>query len=213
MNDRFFALAPERRQAIMSAAYRVFAGADYAHASMAAIADEARISKSLLFHYFANKRELYLYLWDCAAKLTGDAIRTERAYETRNLFEILRRTTRAKCGLMRTYPWINAFATRAYYETNPQVSAGIRDSVAAASDTGERMLARLVDPACLRPDVTVEEAWRLFVMASDGYMLAREREGHVDPDRIEREFLQIIDHWERVYGPQAPAAAKGASDA
>lgn len=209
MNDRFFTLPPERRQAIMSAAYRVFAGADYDHASMAAIADEARISKSLLFHYFASKRELYLYLWECAAKLTGDAIRQECAFETRDLFEILRRTTRAKCNLMRTYPFINAFATRAYYETNPQVSAGIQASVASFASAGEQMLAQLVDPACLRPDVGVAEAYRLFVMASDGYMLAREREGAMDPDRIQREFLAIIDHWQRVYGPQT-AAAEGA---
>ena len=204
MNARFFALPPERRRAILAAAYRVFAGADYAHASMAAIADEARVSKSLLFHYFANKRELYLFLWQCAAELTAGAIRAERAFETRDLFELLRRTTRAKCSVMRTYPYINAFATRAYYETDPQVSGEIRTSIAAYADSGERILAGLVDPACLRPDVSVEEAYRLFVMTSDGYMLAREREGSVDADRIEREFLQIIDHWERVYGPQAP---------
>ncbi|MBR3258329.1 MAG: TetR/AcrR family transcriptional regulator [Eggerthellaceae bacterium] len=206
MNDRFFALPPERRQAILAAAYRVFAGADYEHASMAAIAQEARVSKSLLFHYFANKRELYLYLWTSAAELTGEAIRAERAYDTRNLFEILRRTTRAKCSLMRRYPYLNAFATRAYYETNPQVSTDIRESVSAYADSGERLLAGLVDSACLRPDVSVEEVYRLFVMASDGYMLAREREGTVDPDRIEREYMQIIDHWERVYGPGAPTA-------
>ena len=210
MNDRFFALPPERRQAILAAAYRVFSGADYGHASMAAIAEEARVSKSLLFHYFANKQELYLYLWKSAAELTGEAIRAERAYDTRNLFEILRRTTRAKCSVMRTYPYINAFATRAYYEANPQVSAEIRASVAAYSDSGERMLAGLVDPACLRPDVSVEEAYRLFVMASDGYMLAREREGTVDPNRIEREFLQIIDHWERVYGREGQTPASDA---
>ncbi|MBR2789558.1 MAG: hypothetical protein IKD70_02920, partial [Eggerthellaceae bacterium] len=147
-----------------------------------------------------------LYLWKSAAELTGEAIRAEHAYETRDLIEILRRTTRAKCSVMRTYPYINAFATRAYYEANPQVSDDIHTSVSAYADSGERILAGLVSPACLRPDVSVEEAYRLFVMASDGYMLAREREGTVDPDRIEREFLQIIDHWERVYGPQPLAA-------
>ena len=212
VNDRFFALPLERQQAILAAAYRVFAGADYAHASMAAIADEARVSKSLLFHYFANKRELYLYLWERAAKLTGEAIRAQRTFDIRDLFEILRRTTRAKCSVMGTYPYVNAFATRAYYETDPQVSGEIHASVSAYADSGERMLANLVDPSCLRPDVTVEEAYRLFVMASDGYMLAREREGNLDPVRIEREFMQIIDHWERVYGPQTSAEEGGPHD-
>lgn len=34
---------------------------------MSEIADAAGISKSLLFHYFRNKKELYLFLWDVSA--------------------------------------------------------------------------------------------------------------------------------------------------
>ena len=37
---------------------------------MSEIAPEAGISKSLLFHYFRNKKELYLFLWENCAKIT-----------------------------------------------------------------------------------------------------------------------------------------------
>ena len=31
---------------------------------MSEIADEGDVSKALLFHYFINKKELYMYLWE-----------------------------------------------------------------------------------------------------------------------------------------------------
>ena len=37
---------------------------------MSEIADAAGISKSLLFHYFHNKKELYMFLWDKCAETT-----------------------------------------------------------------------------------------------------------------------------------------------
>ena len=37
---------------------------------MSEIADAAGISKSLLFHYFHNKKELYMFLWDKCADTT-----------------------------------------------------------------------------------------------------------------------------------------------
>ena len=37
---------------------------------MSEIAEAAGISKSLLFHYFHNKKELYMFLWDKCADTT-----------------------------------------------------------------------------------------------------------------------------------------------
>lgn len=73
MNDRFFTLPPERQRAILNAAFKVFSQSDYRHASMQQVTDEGGISKSLLFHYFRNKQELYLHLWDVAAQRTAQA--------------------------------------------------------------------------------------------------------------------------------------------
>ena len=64
MNERFYALPPEKQQAIINAGYRVFSQNSYKNSPMSEIAAEAGISKSLLFHYFHNKKELYLFLWD-----------------------------------------------------------------------------------------------------------------------------------------------------
>ena len=59
MNEKFYALPESRQQAILNAGYRVFAHNSYKNSPMSEIAGEAGISKSLLFHHFRNKKELY----------------------------------------------------------------------------------------------------------------------------------------------------------
>ena len=75
MNEKFYALPEEKQSQILNAAYKVFATNQYKKAPTSEIAAEAGISKSLLFHYFHNKRELYLFLWKHAADLTKKYMR------------------------------------------------------------------------------------------------------------------------------------------
>ena len=57
MNEKFFSLPTEKQQAIINAGYRVFSQNSYKKSPMSEIAAAAGISKSLLFHYFKNKKE------------------------------------------------------------------------------------------------------------------------------------------------------------
>ena len=57
MNERFFSLPAEKQQAIINAGYKVFSQNSYKNSPMSEIAEAAGISKSLLFHYFHNKKE------------------------------------------------------------------------------------------------------------------------------------------------------------
>ena len=70
MNEKFYALPEGKQHAILNAGYRVFAHNSYKNSPMSEITAEAGISKSLLFHYFRNKKELYLFLWDKCAEIT-----------------------------------------------------------------------------------------------------------------------------------------------
>lgn len=73
MNEKFYLLSEEKQQKIINAGFRVFSQNSYKKSPMNEIAGCAEISKSLLFHYFHNKRELYLFLWDKACKTTMEA--------------------------------------------------------------------------------------------------------------------------------------------
>ena len=104
MNEKFYALPREKQQAVINAGFRVFSRNTYKKSPMQEIAGCAGVSKSLLFHYFRNKKELYLFLWDQAAKITLEALTRYGCYEPPDLFEMMERGMRAKLAVMRIYP-------------------------------------------------------------------------------------------------------------
>lgn len=91
MNEKFFKLPPEKQKRIINAGFRVFSENSYKKSPVSEIAAAAGISKSLLFHYFKNKKELYLFLWDQAAKITMQYLEKYRCYEPTDLFEMMDR--------------------------------------------------------------------------------------------------------------------------
>ena len=70
MNEKFYNLPEEKQNRILNAGFRVFANNSYRKSPMNEIAAEAGISKSLLFFYFKNKKEFYLYLLKTFEELT-----------------------------------------------------------------------------------------------------------------------------------------------
>ena len=86
MNEKFFSLPEEKQHAIINAGYRVFSQNSYKKSPMSEIADAAGISKSLLFHYFGNKQELYLFLWNKCAEVTEEYLQKYCCYEQKDMF-------------------------------------------------------------------------------------------------------------------------------
>lgn len=128
MNERFYALPPEKQQAIINAGYRVFSQNSFKNSPMSEIATEAGISKSLLFHYFHNKKELYLFLWDKCAETTIEFLTRYGCYGQTELFESMARGMRAKMEIIRQYPDMGNFTIKAFYEKDAGISAAIQES-------------------------------------------------------------------------------------
>ncbi len=98
MDDRhakFESLPEERREAIVSAAVETFGKNDYKNASTETIARRAGISKGLLFFYFKNKKELYLYLMEHLMEKVSNLVLDEG---------IGRSTTSSNCSSTRRKP-------------------------------------------------------------------------------------------------------------
>ncbi len=68
MNPAFDNLNEEKKDKILNACLEEFAENGYEKASTNAIVNRAGISKGLLFHYFGNKKNIYLYLLDITIK-------------------------------------------------------------------------------------------------------------------------------------------------
>ena len=88
MNQKFFNLTKEKQKAIIDAGYRVFSENKYNKSPMSEVAAEAGISKSLLFHYFTNKKEFYLYLYDYGTNLILEVANKESVFNETDLFQL-----------------------------------------------------------------------------------------------------------------------------
>lgn len=199
MNDKFFQLPKEKQQKIVNAAYQVFAKNEYKRAPMSEIADEAGISKALLFHYFTNKQELYLYLWDSAQNLTCHMAQEYRVLEADNFFEMLRRNLKGKCEVVRMYPNLYAFVLNAYYERTPEIQKSIQDKLLRANKDGEQVLLKYFQSAFFRKDIDLKSMYRVITLACDGYLNQAYRSGNISPDIMKKELNSLIDHWEKIY--------------
>ena len=199
MNERFFLLPEEKRLAIINAGYRVFSQNTYKKSPVSEIAAEAGISKSLLFHYFRNKKELYLFLIKTASETTIKQLYEYRCYEQENIFDIMQRGLRAKADLMRLYPDLTAFTLKCYYEKDEEVCGEVQKIIGrAASFKANESLMKL-DKGQFAEGVDIKLMYLDMYYMSVGYLWEKTQQGNLDPDRMEKEFAVMIDFWKKIY--------------
>lgn len=200
MNEKFFELSQEKRDAILTAGYRVFSAASYRKSPMQQIADEAGISKSLLFHYFENKKELYLYLWESACEYAIAEMTKAGCYEETDFFKMLYRGMMTKMGILRQHPHMAAFILKAYFETDPEVHDEIRASYRHYFSLKGELSLKNISRNQFVPGVDVKEIFRHIYWAAEGYLLEKLRNGTLEPAKLERDFSGMIRFWKKIYG-------------
>lgn len=198
MNPGFLKLSEERRNQIINAGFRTFAQNSYKKTPVAEIAIEAGISKSLLFYHFKNKKELYLFLWKKVIELTSKEMADQNVLGTNDYFEMMMRSLRGKCNLIRKYPYASEFSLRAYYEQNPEIRQEIQNDFQEISAKSEKILFTLVDTTTLRADINPHAMYQEMIWAADGYMHTAIIRGNIDADLIELDFENLITMWKKV---------------
>lgn len=199
MNERFFSLPPEKQQAIINAGYRVFSQNSYKNSPMSEIAAEAGISKSLLFHYFRNKKELYLFLWDRCAEMTIEVLTQYGCYEQAELFESMERGMRAKMEIIHRYPHMADFTIRAFYEKDTEISAAIQESYHRYFNFKADRFRVNLNPEQFIPGLDIQQMYREMYWASEGYLWEMVQRGDVDMKQMERDFTKLLEFWKSIY--------------
>ncbi len=199
MNERFFALPKEKQLSIINAGFRVFSENSYKKSPMSEIAEAAGISKSLLFHYFTNKRELYLFLWDRSAEITLKTLTAYRCYEPDDLFLMMERGMRAKFKLIQRYPHMATFTIKAFYERDPQVCADIQQSYRRYFDGKALRALSCLNPADFVPGLDLRMMYREMYWASEGYLWEMLQRGPLDAAQMETDFEELLSFWKSIY--------------
>lgn len=199
MNEKFFSLPKEKQQSIINAGYRVFSQNSYKNSPMSEIAEAAGISKSLLFHYFHNKKELYLFLWEKCAEITIEYLTRYNCYGQKKLFESMERGMQAKLQIIRLYPDMGFFTIKAFYEKDPEISSIIRESYQKYFKLKAEKTRMNLDPEQFIPGLDVPMMYREMYWASEGYLWEMMQRGNVDIDQMEKDFTKLIAFWKSIY--------------
>lgn len=199
MNEKFFLLPAEKQKAIINAGYKIFSQNSYKNSPMSEIADAAGISKSLLFHYFHNKKEFYLFLWDKCAETTIEYLTKYDCYGQKNLFESMERGMRAKIQISKLYPNMTNFTIKAFYEENIEISTAVQESYHKYFNLKVDMTRMNMDPEQFIPGLDISMMYREMYWASEGYLWEMVQSGNVDMDQIEKDFTKLLVFWKSIY--------------
>lgn len=199
MNEKFNTLPPEKQQAIINAGCRVFSQNSYKKSPMSEIADAAGISKSLLFHYFHNKRELYLFLLETCVQITLGYLQKYQCYEQGDLFEMMYRGLQAKVHLMKQYPHMGTFIIRAYYEKDEEVCRDVQGYIIKYGSYQAVANQLKLSPEQFVPGLDLEMMYKDMYWAGQGYLWEKLQYEDMDVEQMEKDFAKMIAFWKSIY--------------
>ena len=113
---------------------------------------------------------------------------------------MMRRGLMAKCAVMRKYTFLSLFSINSYFETEPDIQSIIHPNVQDAAKKTLEMLLSILNLDLIRKDIEFVRIYKEILYASEGMLKSRYRAGNYDVTVFEREYLEMINHWEMVYG-------------
>ena len=199
MNDKFYALPEEKRNRIINAGFRVFSQNSYRKSPMNEIAAEAGISKSLLFFYFKNKKEFFLFLWDSVKKITIEHLQKSDVYKETDIFEMISKELETKLAMMHKYPDMGKFALKAYYDDDEEIRDELRKVIEPFQNLSTNLMIPELDPSQFKEGINLEMMYRDMYLASEGFLYHEMQKKDFDVDKMAEDFRRMVDFWRKMY--------------
>jgi TetR/AcrR family transcriptional regulator len=162
MFSKFFNLDTEKQDRIINAAIKEFAQKGYDRASTNEIVKDAEISKGLLFHYFGNKKQLYLFLFDYCYEIIADEFYKKIDLSERDFFIRIRQAVLIKMDLLNKYPEIFKFIEEAYFEDSPEVKAELEKKIKELNDFNIGKVYEGIDMSKFRDDMDIQKILKII---------------------------------------------------
>jgi TetR/AcrR family transcriptional regulator len=199
MFSKFFNLDAEKQDRIINAAIKEFASKAYNNASTNEIVKEAGISKGLLFHYFQNKKQLFLFLFDyCIELITDDFYKKIDLTET-DFFNRVRQSVLIKMALQAKYPDIFKFIETAVLDDSAEIKAELQQKVKELTDSNFGRIYEGIDYSKFRDDVDLQKIikiinWTFEKMSDEELYKAKLIPNHeIDYEKIYKEAEEYLE--------------------
>lgn len=191
MNEKFYHLSEERQHQIINGALKVFSESSYDKTSTLAIAQEAGISKGLLFHYFKNKKELYLFLYEYCITHLLQEMEESKNQEEHDFFEIILQSQNLKCKMMKKYRYLYAFILRVYLEQDEELISEIATFSKPFVEENFRNFFERIEVTKFREGVDISLLFQSLQWCADGFMREALNQNK-SIDTIAAEFEKVL---------------------
>lgn len=194
MNEKFFQLPERRQDLIRNSAMAEFGENSFKKTSADAIAKRAGVSKGLLFHYFKDKRELYLYLYHYAME---ECIRKYMVkmydFEETDFFRALEMGQAVKMDMVRKHPALFHFVMRAYYERDSVLSPRLRRGLDDLLESTTNDFLSRMDLSKFKPGVDPHLVIRMLTLMAEGMLAGTTGCTAGDIERLFVEYQKYAD--------------------
>lgn len=174
MNEAYFQLPKNKQKNLLNSGYKVFALYPYKKASMFAIADEANISKSLLFYYFKDKKEYYLFLFDTAIAFLDEQREALNPNIKYDFFELINKNIEHRMRMIDAYPYLYKFIASAYYEDIEEIKPMLDNRKKVMLKSEKELILKVVNHEKFKEPNDAEILFDIVLAAAEGCMIGLE---------------------------------------
>jgi AcrR family transcriptional regulator len=162
-SSTFFNLPDDKRETIIQLAIEEFAENDYQNASISRIVARARIAKGSFYQYFADKKDLLLYLLDLAAQEKMTMLQGVHPPDAQmDLFAYLRWLFKSSAQFELAHPRLSEVAYRAYHGDLPFRDETIVRLKKGGLDYFQHLIQQAITNGDIHPSVDAEVAAFIF---------------------------------------------------
>ena len=184
----------EKHQLIMTAAASLFAKQGYHKTTIDEIVARAGISKGLFYHYFENKRDIYIHLYNSYVDILSKTIREKIDTGNSDFFVRLTQVTRIRIDFIAAYPSLFNFLYSAYYEEHPDVAPLIHDKNKQIMEESATSSMAHIDWSKFKDGMTPEKAIELITWVAEGFVKKIGTPAEADNKDMYLQFDEYIEY-------------------
>ncbi|MBB6447221.1 TetR/AcrR family transcriptional regulator [Bacillus benzoevorans] len=199
MFAKFLRLDSEKQDRIVNAVMKEFAQKGYERASTNEMVKEAGISKGLLFHYFQNKKQLYLFLVDYCYDMVVAEFYKKIDLTEPDFFKRIREAVHIKMEMLTQYPDIFKFMEEAFLEDAAEIKPELEKKKREMTDINMGKFFEGIDYSKFRADVDLKIVLKIITftfekMSEEVLYKAKFAPGHeINYAEIRQEAEQYFD--------------------
>ncbi|MTI58595.1 MAG: TetR/AcrR family transcriptional regulator [Firmicutes bacterium] len=157
------------KEDILDKCLTVFARNGYENTSTTMLAEAAGISRSLIFHHFNSKKELFLNLLDRCFEKGRIELEIDSLLDADDFFEAREKLSITKFKYFKEKPDLYKFIMGVFYDTPVELETEIKEKYGDLIAGREKMIRQLFEKVPLKEGVDRDQAFELVSLTMDHF--------------------------------------------